>query len=83
MKTYYSETLLTKMRKLEKTTIKSSLYTNHLRFPLRCHHNKILPKNLQLKGRIKTEQSKTILQRYGKLLLQDRIHINHVIRDRL
>ena len=83
MKTYYSETLLTKMRKLEKTTIKYSLYTNHLRFPLRCHHKKILPKNLQLKGRIKTEQSKTILQRYGKLLLQDRIHINHVIRDRL
>ena len=83
MKTYYSETLLTKMRKLEKTTIKYSLYTNHLRFPLRCHYNKILPKNLQLKGRIKTEQSKTILQRYGKLLLQDRIHINHVIRDRL
>ena len=35
------------------------------------------------KSRIKTERSKTILQRAGKLLLQERIHINHVIRDRL
>ena len=50
---------------------------------LRCHHNKILPKDLQLKSRIKTERSKIILQRAGKLLLQERIHINHVIRDRL
>ena len=58
-------------------------YTNHLRFCLRCHHNKILLKNLQLKHRIKTEQSKTILQRVGKLLLQKRIHINHVKSDRL
>ena len=43
----------------------------------------ILPKDLQLKSRIKTERSKIILQRAGKLLLQERIHINHVIRDRL
>ena len=63
--------------------IKYSSYTNHLRFSLRCHHNKILPKDLQLKSRIKTERSKIILQRAGKLLLQERIHINHVIRDRL
>ena len=39
--------------------IKYSSYTNHLRSSLRCHHNKILPKNLQLKSRIKTEQNKT------------------------
>ena len=63
--------------------IKYLSYTNHLRFFLRCHHNKILPKDLKLKGRIKTEQSKTILQRAGKLLLKERIHINHIIRDRL
>ena len=60
--------------------IKYSSYTNHSRFSLRCHHNKILPKELQLKSRIKTEQSKIILQR---VLLQERIHINHVMRDRL
>ena len=42
-----------------------------------------LPKDLQLKCRIKTEQSKIILQCVGKLLLQERIHISHVIRDRL
>ena len=42
--------------------IKYSSYTNHLRFSLRCHHNKILPKDLQLKSRIKTERSKTILE---------------------
>ena len=63
--------------------MKYSSYTNHLRFSLRCHHNKILPKDLQLKSRTKTERSKTILQCTGKLLLQDRIHINHVRRDRL
>ena len=59
--------------------IKYSSYTNHLQFSLRCHHNKILPKDLQLKSRIKTERSKIILQRAGKLLQQERIHMNHVI----
>ena len=83
IKTHYGETILAKIRKLEKTKIKYSSYTNHLRFSLRCHHNKILPKDLQLKSRIKTERSKIILQRAGKLLLQERIHINHVIRDTL
>ena len=63
--------------------IKYSSYTNHLQFSLPCHHCKILPKDLQLKSRIKTERSQIILQRAGKLLLQERIHINHVIRDRL
>ena len=83
IKTHYGETILAKIRKLEKTVIKYSSYTtNHLRFSLRCHHNKILPKDLQLENRIKTERSKIILQRAGKQLLQERIHINHVIRDR-
>ena len=67
---------------LEKTMIKYSIYTNHLQFSLRCRHNKILPKGLQLESRIKTERSKIILQ-YNKLLLQELIHINHVIRDRI
>ena len=58
IKTHYGETILAKIRKLEKTMIKYSSYTNHLRFFLRCHHNKILPKDLQLKSRIKTERSK-------------------------
>ena len=62
---------------------KYSSYTNHLRFSRCCHHNKILPKDLQLKSRINTERSKTLLQRTGKLLLQEWIHINHVIRDML
>ena len=62
IKTHYGETILAKIRKLEKTKIKYSSYTNHLRFSLRCHHNKILPKDLQLKSRIKTERSKIILQ---------------------
>ena len=56
---------------------------NHLRFSLRFHHSKIIPKDLQLKSRTKTERSKLILRHTGKLLLQDRIHTNHVIRDRL
>ena len=83
IKTHYGETFLAKIRKLEKTMIKYSAYTNHLRFSLHCHHNKILPKDLELKSRIQTERSKIILQRAGKLLLQQWIHINHVIHDTL
>ena len=58
-----------------------SSYTNHLNFVLCCHHNKILTQDLQLKNRIKSEQRKIVLQNTGKLLLQERIHINPVIRD--
>ena len=83
IKTHYSEAILAKIWKLEKTMIKYLSYTNHLRFSLHCHHNKILPKDLQLKSRIKIERSKIILQCAGKLLLQERICVNHVIRDKL
>ena len=51
IKTRYVETILAKIRKLEKTMIKYSSYTNHLRFSLRCHHCKILPKDLQIESR--------------------------------
>ena len=75
IETQYGETSLAKIRKLEKTMTKYSSYTSHLRFSLCCHHNKILPKDLHLKSRIKTERS--------KLVLQEWIHINHVIRNKL
>ena len=78
----YGKAILAKIQRLEKIMIKYSSYTNHLRFSHRSYHNKILVKHLQL-SRIKTERSKTILQRVGKLLLQERIHINHVICNRL
>ena len=58
VKTHYGETIVVKIRKLEKTMIKYSSYANYLRFSLLCHHNKILPKDLELKRRIKTERSK-------------------------
>ena len=83
IKTHYRETILAKIPKLQKTIVKYSSYINHLRLSLCCHHSKILSKELQLKSRIKTEQSKIILRRIAKLLLQERIYINHVIRDRL
>ena len=83
IETHYGETILADIGKLEKTMIKYSSYTHHLRFSLRFYHNKVLPKDLQLKSRIKTAQSKIILQHAGKLLLQERMHINHFIRDRL
>ena len=83
IKTHFDETILAKTRKQEKTMMKYSSYTNHLQFSLRGHHKKILPKDLQLKRRIKTGQSKIILQLAAKLLQQQLIHINHVIRDRL
>ena len=63
--------------------IRYTSYTNHLRFSLCCHHNKFLPKNLQLKSRVITGQNKIILHRAGKPLLQERISTNHIIRDRL
>ena len=63
--------------------IRYSSYTNHLRFFLLFHHNKILPKNLQLKSRIITGRNRIVLHRTGKPLLQERISINHIIRDRL
>ena len=62
IKTHYGETILAKIRKLGKTMIKNSSYINHLRFSLCCHHNKILPKCLQLTSRIKTERSQVILR---------------------
>ena len=80
---HYGETILAKIWKLEKTMIKYSSYTDHLRFSLCCPRNKILPKDLKLKKRIKTKLSKIILQHAGKLFLQEQIYINHVICDRL
>ena len=82
IKTHYGETILSKIRKLEKTMVRYSSYANDLRFSLGYHHRKILPKDLQLKSRIKAEWSKIHLQRAGKLLLQEWIHINHFICDR-
>ena len=71
--------IVAKIRELDKTIIKHSFYTNYLRFFLRFHNNKILTKDLQLKSKIMTERSKTILN----LLLKERVYINHVIRDKL
>ena len=74
IKAHYGQTILAKIRKLGKTMIKYSSYINQLRFYLYCHHNnKFLPKDLQLKSRIKTERIKIVLQPAGKLLLQERI----------
>ena len=47
IETHYGEIILVKIWKLEETMIKYSSYTNHLRFSLGCHHNKILLKDLQ------------------------------------
>ena len=66
---YVYQKTLANIRKLEKTVIKYSSYTNHLHFSLRFHHSKILPKDPQPKSRIKTERSKIILKRASKLLL--------------
>lgn len=49
---------------------------------LHFHQNKILPKDLKLNIRTKGEQNKNILARTGKLLLEERISLNHVISDR-
>ena len=59
IKTHYGETILARIRKLEKTMIKYLSSTNHLRFSLCIHHSRVLPKGQNLKSRIKTKQSKT------------------------
>ena len=43
----------------------------------------LLKAEQNVEQRIKTERIKTILQRFGKLLLQEKMHINHVFGDRL
>ena len=72
-----------KFSSVHQCTFKYSFYTNHLRLSLCCHYNKIVPKGLQLKSRINIERRKKMLQRAGKLLLQELIHINHIICVRL
>lgn len=51
IKMHYGEIILPKIQKLEKSMIKYSSNTNHLRFSLRCHHSKILMKDVLLKSR--------------------------------
>ena len=82
IKMHYGETSLAKIWKLEKAMIKHSSYGNHLPFSFSCHRNKFLLTDLRVKSRTKTEWSKTILQHTRKPLLQERIYINHAIRDR-
>ena len=83
IKLHYGETILAKIRKLEKTMIKYSSYTNHLRFCSLLSSQQDSTEKATTKSRIKDNQSKIILQCAGKLLLQERVHMNHVIRDRL
>ena len=75
IKTHYGETILAKIRKLEKTMIKYSFQTNHLRLSLHCHHEKILPKDIQLKSKIKSERSKI-----KKAWLKSYIDVNTKLR---
>ena len=77
------ESILSEAKHLERAGIKYFKYTNHLRFSLRCHHNNLIPKDLCLKGRIKTSKSTQILDRASCQLLQERININHNRRNRL
>ena len=83
IKQQYGESILSEARHLERTRIKYAKYTNHLRFSLRCYHNNLIPKDLQLKSRIKTSRSKQILDRASRPLLQERSDINHNRRNRL
>ena len=81
---HYGEAILAKIRKLEKTMIRYLSYSNHSWFSLlfvRCH-NKILAKNQQVKSKIKTELTITILTFAGNFLWQEWVHINHFIRGK-
>ena len=79
----YGETIFHKCRTLEKTRLKYTRYTNHLRLSLRCHHNNLIPNDLYLKSKLKTPKSKQILKRATHQLLQERIHINHNRRNHI
>ena len=69
---HYGETILADIRKLVKTISKYSSYTNHLQFSLRCHHNKVLPKDLQLK---KPDDGRSIFRNVAYL----NILVHHII----
>ena len=79
----HGETIFHKCRTLEKTRLKYTRYTNHLRFSLHCHHNNLIPNDLYLKSKLKTPKSKQILERASHQLLQERIHINHNRKNRI
>ena len=83
IKLQYGADILANVRHLERTEVKYGNYTNHLRFSLRCLHNHLLPNDLQLKCKVKTTRAKDIIRKAGKLLLQERIHLNHVRWDHL
>ena len=56
IKTHDGEATLAKLQKLQKTRMKYSSYTNHLRLFLCYHHNKILPKDLQSCSKYETRK---------------------------
>ena len=83
IKEQYGASTLSKCRQLEKTQLKLSRYTNHLRFSLRCLHNNLIPNDLYLKPKMQDPKSRKILDKASRLLLQNRIHENHNIRKTL
>ena len=83
IKSQYGESTLADVRHLERTQLKYGNYTNHLRFSLRCLHNNLLPKDLQLPCKVKTTRAREAVRKCSRILLQERIHLNHLKRNRL
>jgi len=83
IKAQYGESILAKIRRLERLRIRYGNCTNHLRFSLRCLHSDLLPKDLKIKCKVNTRRSREILRRASRMLLQERIHLNHNKRAHL
>ena len=83
IKDQYGVSILAKIRRLERLRIKYGKFSNHLRFSLRCLHSDLLPNDLRLKCKVPTKKARDICNRAGRLLLQERIHINDKKRKSL
>ena len=83
IKDQYGVSILAKIRRLERLRIKYGKFSSHLRFSLRCLHSDLLPNDLRLKCKVPTKKARDICNRAGRLLLQERIHINDKKRKSL
>ena len=71
----YGASTLFQCRKLGKTELKHSRYTNRLQYSLRRLHINLIPNDLYLKPKLRDRKSRKILDKASRLLLQNRIHI--------
>ena len=63
-------------RKLETLSKQHARHSNHLRFNLRCKHEGIIPRSLNIQSPIKSKGAMEIIDKAKKQLLRERISLN-------